>query len=117
MSELHERLESLSLLPGVKGAALFSPDGVLVASHFRGIDGEALSALSSQWLRQIDEASAKAGMHLARRMSLRAVFGSVLFRRLDELVLLAAVEPRVDLDSLWPVLEEAAASLPRMGTR
>lgn len=114
MSSLGERLESLSLLPGVKGAAAFTPDGVLVASHFRGVDAEALSALSSQLLKQIEEASARTGLGFPRRVDMRAVFGSLLFRRLEELVLLAAVEPHADLDSLWPALEEAVAALPRM---
>ena len=114
MTPLHERLESISLLPGVKGAAVFTPDGVLVASHFRAVDGEALSAISSQLLHQLEETESRTGMGVPRRVVVRAVFGALLFRRLEELVLLAAVEPQTDLDSLWPALEEAAASMPRM---
>lgn len=116
MNDLHERIEALSLLPGVKGAAIFTRDGVLVAAQFRSVDGEALSALASQLLKQLEDASEHTGLGSPRRVSLRAVFGSLLFRRLEEFVLLAAVEPQTNFEPLWPALEEAAAALPRMAT-
>lgn len=116
MSALEEKLETIAHLPGVKGAAIFTPDGVLVASYVRGVDGEALAALASQLLKQLGDAAAHTGLGSPRRICLRAVFGAVAFRRLEELVLLAAVEPQADLDSLWPALEEAAASMPRMAS-
>ena len=107
-------LDPLYLLPGVRGSALFTVDGVLIASAFEGVDGEALAALASQLVHQVDREAGGVGMGGFRHLTLRALYGTLFLVRLEELVLIVVAGAGQEAEDLWPRIEEAAAALPRM---
>lgn len=112
---MNRALEPLRSLPGVRGSALFTADGVLVSSAFEGVDGEALAALASQLVHRVEQEASRVGLGDFRHLTLRALYGTLFLVRLEELVLVVAAGPSRKSHGLWPCIEEAAASLPRMG--
>lgn len=111
---MKEHLDPIKQVEGVRGAALLTSDGVLMASEFEGVDGEALAALASQLVHQIDQEAGKIGMPTFRHLTLRALYGTLFLVRLDGMVLVVAAHSGQEAEDLWPRIEEAVAGLPRM---
>ncbi len=105
--------EHLVSIQGVRGAALLTAQGELVDSSLEKSEGEVLCALVSQLLKDLDEGARLLDQSPARRFLLRAVFGSLLLIREEALIVVLVVQPKQDLEALWPQIENAIQAFPR----
>ena len=96
---MREILESLGDRFGVRGSLLLTRDGVVVASALqKDMDAESVAALASAIISEAARATARLALGPTRRMILTAGFGRLLFEPFEELVLVVAIEPGLDIE-------------------
>ena len=84
---------------GVRGALVMATDGVVIAADLcDGLDPNSVAALASTSVGQALKAAELLGLGRARRVTLTASFGRLLFVPFDELILVVVTERSLDLD-------------------
>jgi len=116
---MKEVLEPLVAIPGVRCAALVTPDGVPIAScgpagEVQAEDPQALAALVSGWLASLGPALGLASWQFGERAVLRGTRGTLVVRPAGSALLLAVLEPATSADDLRLPFEAALARLARV---
>ncbi len=111
---MKEWLTSLHDFPGVYGGALLTTDGVIVVSTLNHVDEEALAALASGLANQMERGIHKLGMTSYKKLTLRAVFGTLLVLRLPEAMMIVATDRSDAQTGLWDEMARIARELPRI---
>lgn len=116
---MKEVLEPLVAIPGVRLAALATPDGVPIAScvpagEASDEDPQALAALVSGWLASLGPALGLASWDFGQRAVLRGSRGTLVVRHAGAALLLAVLEPGTSADELRLPLDAALARLARI---
>lgn len=127
-----ETLEPLARVPGVRLAALITPDGVPVAvpgvdaEHDetvaeREVDVDAIAAVASQWLAEVGRTVGALTWPAPARVVLAAARGTLVLMQSPGSVLVVLADAGIDHEELRLQMEGAAArigrSLRSMGDR
>lgn len=84
---------------GVRGALVMTTDGMVAAGELcDGLDSESIAALASSLLGHALGVAGRLELGAARRVTLTAAFGRLVFVPFDELILVVVTEPSLDLD-------------------
>ena len=84
---------------GVRGALVMANDGVVVAADLCDeLDDDSVAALAAAVVNQTVEAAERLGLDRARRITLTASFGRLVFVPFDQLMLVVGTEPGLDLE-------------------
>jgi predicted regulator of Ras-like GTPase activity (Roadblock/LC7/MglB family) len=117
-----EILEPLSRVPGVRVAALITPDGVPVAvpgvesegeGAERQVDVDAIAAVASQWLAEVGRTVAGLTWPAPERAVLAAARGTLVLMQSPGSVLVVLTDSGVDQEELRLQMEGAAARIGR----
>jgi predicted regulator of Ras-like GTPase activity (Roadblock/LC7/MglB family) len=132
---MHEILEPLTLIPGIRMAALISEDGVPICvlkgvrTHNAGEDlppelsgdFEAYAALAASWLTEVTRTVGSLSWNPPQRAVLRAARGTLVLHHGPAAVLLVALEQGIGAEEIRVPMEGTIARMQRhlrsMGSR
>jgi predicted regulator of Ras-like GTPase activity (Roadblock/LC7/MglB family) len=113
-------LEPLVRIPGVRCAALSTPDGVPIALRGEievastGDGSDALAGLVAGWLAALVPSLGLVSWDLPNRIVLRAARGTLVVRRTPNAILLVVLEPGSSAEELRLPIEAALSRLQRV---
>jgi uncharacterized protein len=113
---MHEVLDELNSRPGIRGALVATPDGMVVASRLNGaFDPETAAALTSTLVAGAHEVGHQCGDQAMSRFILVSTRGKVIMVDLGNAYLVVVTERHIDLNQGLIEIESAAQTLRRMG--
>lgn len=114
MDSLQQTLASLVQRPDVRGAAIASVEGLLVASRLpEGADGEAIAALGAALLRDAGQLAGAVHRASPRRLVLDSPGGLILVSQLEEETALVVLATEgADAGALLYHLRQRQAAVP-----
>jgi predicted regulator of Ras-like GTPase activity (Roadblock/LC7/MglB family) len=116
---MNEVLEPLLRIPGVRVAALSTPDGVPIAwkgelENAEQSGSDALAGLVTGWVQALAPSLGLVSWDLPRRLVLRSSRGTLVVERTASAVLFVVVEPGTAVGDLRLPLEAALSRLQRV---
>ncbi|MHC4513697.1 MAG: roadblock/LC7 domain-containing protein [Planctomycetota bacterium] len=114
MTTIHDILIDLSGTPGIKGCAVITADGIMVASSFNDTDQDDLIAgltsfLTSTMRRVLQEG----GMPTFSRLTLHCTHGKVVLIEIGDALLVVLTDQFGRIEACLPDIQEAAHQLRR----
>ncbi len=114
MSNIQDTLDSLREVPGIKGAALVTPDGIVIASSLSAsLDSEVVAGLASFLITTTRRSLNEGGLGAFSRFVLQATNGKILLMDLGESFLVVHTDQFARLESSRMEVEEAAREIQR----
>ncbi|MBK8099749.1 MAG: roadblock/LC7 domain-containing protein [Planctomycetes bacterium] len=114
MSKIQEALTELRRAPGVKGGALVTADGLMVAQSLDPrFHDEAVAGLTSFLLSTTCKSLADGGMGTCERFVLHATHGRAVFAAVEESFLVVLLDQFADFDGCKAEIDVAVQQLRR----
>ncbi|MBX3464555.1 MAG: roadblock/LC7 domain-containing protein [Planctomycetes bacterium] len=114
MSRIQDTVAELHRLPGVKGAALITNDGMVVAAALDDrFEPEVIAGLASYLLMTTQRCLAEGGLGKATHYVLTATHGKAIVETFDDSSLVVMVDQFVDLGRTEAEVREAAQRIRR----
>ncbi len=114
MSKIHDCVAELHRLPGVKGAALITNDGLVVAcSLAESLQSDVISGLTSYLLMTIQRCLEEGGLGKASQYVLTATHGKAVVVGIDDSSLVLMLDQFADLAVARREAAEAAQRIRR----
>jgi hypothetical protein len=114
MTTIQDILDSLREVPGIKGAALVTPDGIVIASSLASsLNAEVVAGLASFLITTTRRSLTEGGLGEFRRFVLQATNGKILLMDLGESFLVVHTDQFARLESSRMEVEEAAREIQR----
>ena len=115
MSEIREILAELVTVEGVRGAAVLTTDGIVVASELGDdFSDDVVVGLSSFLVATTARSLREAGMGTFHRFTLNATHGTVVLCDFGEAFVVAMTDQFADLQKCSIRVQETAAALRRV---
>lgn len=114
MSKIQDTVHELHRLPGVKGAALITNDGLVVASSLdERFQGDVIAGLTSYLLMTTQRCLTEGGVGRATQYVLTATHGKTLIVGLEDSSLVVVLDQFADLAQARSEAQEAAQRIRR----
>lgn len=114
MSIIRDTIEEIRQSEGVKGAAVVTLDGLVVAESLEACHrGDVLAGLASYLLMTTNKSLGEGGLGSCRQFVLHATHGKVVFDQLEDAYLCVIYDQFADLQSVRRDVEEAAHRIRR----
>lgn len=114
MSGIQDILDSLREVPGIKGAALVTPDGIVVASALSAtLNSDVVAGLASFLISTTRRSLEEGNLGTFTRFVMQATNGKILLMDLGESFLIVHTDQFARLESSRMEVEEAARELQR----
>ena len=114
MSKIHDCIAELHRLPGVKGAALITNDGLIVAASLaESLQSEVISGLTSYLLMTTQRCLEEGGLGKATSYVLTATHGKAIVVTIDESSLVLMLDQFADVATAKREAMEAAQRVRR----
>lgn len=114
MPTIQDTLTDLSQVPGVKGCAVITSDGIMVASSFRDTEQDDLVAgLTSFLTSTLRRVLHEGGMPPFARFTMHCTHGKVLLIEIGEALLVVLADQFGGLETCLPDIQEASHQLRR----
>jgi predicted regulator of Ras-like GTPase activity (Roadblock/LC7/MglB family) len=111
---IQEILDGLREVPGIKGAALVTPDGIIIASSLSvTLNSEVVAGLASFLITTTRRSLREGGLGAFHRFVLQATNGKILLLDLGDSFLVVHTDQFARLESSRLEVEEAAAEIRR----
>ncbi len=112
MNSIQEILDSLKQAPGVKGAALVTGDGIVVASALGlELNSDVVAGLTSFLVTTTRRSLQEGGFGAFRRFMIQATNGKLLLLDLGESFLIVQTDQFARLDDCRDEVDQAAAAV------
>lgn len=114
MSKIHDAVVELHGLPGVKGAAVITHDGLVVASSLdEGFTDDVIGGLTSYLLMTTQRSLREGGVGRASQYLLTATHGKTIIVDIDESSLVVLLDQFAELGTTRREVQEAAQRIRR----
>ncbi len=115
MSQIHEIVAGLREVSGVKGTAMLTTDGIMVASELGDeFTDDVVAGLTSFLISTTRRSLEDAGMGTFNRFILNSTHGKVILVDVGDAVLVVMTNQFANLDGCLLKVQEAAAELRRV---
>lgn len=114
MSRIHDTIVELHGLPGVKGAALITNDGLVVASSLdESFQDDVIAGLTSYLLMTTRRCLAEGGLGKASHYVLTATHGKTILVAVEDSTLVVVLDQFADVQQTRREAQEAAQRIRR----
>ncbi len=114
MSKIHDAVGDLRRLPGVKGVAVVTSDGLVAATSLEeGLSADVVAGLSSYLMMTTNKSLAEGGLGGCARLSLHATHGKAILVDLTDSYLVVMFDQFADPMSAHKEIDEAAQRIRR----
>ena len=115
MTTIQDILDSLREVPGIKGAALVTPDGIVIASSLAAsLNSEVVAGLASFLITTTRRSLTEGGLGAFHRFVLQATNGKILLMDLGESFLVVHTDQFARLEASRMEVDEAAREVQRV---
>jgi hypothetical protein len=115
VNTIHEVLADLSRLQGVRGSALVTSDGIMVANAFgKEIDEDVIAGLASFMISTTRRSLEEGQLGRFTRLVLASTHGKIVLIDLVDSFLCVLSDQFTDLDQCMPEIQEAARRIKRL---
>jgi predicted regulator of Ras-like GTPase activity (Roadblock/LC7/MglB family) len=114
VSTFHETLVELRQAPGIKGAAVVTPDGLIVAHSLEArFRDDVVAGLTSFLVMTTDRCLREGQMEGMTQITLQATNGKVVFTNLDTAWMVVLLDQFADLENCRSEINQATLTLRR----
>jgi predicted regulator of Ras-like GTPase activity (Roadblock/LC7/MglB family) len=115
MTTIREILDSLREVPGIKGTALVTPDGIVIASALSStLNSDVVAGLASFLITTTRRSLTEGGLGSFNRFMVQATNGKILLMDLGDSFLIVHTDQFARLESSRMEVDEAAAEIQRL---
>jgi predicted regulator of Ras-like GTPase activity (Roadblock/LC7/MglB family) len=113
---MHDLLESLNELVGIRGSLVVSRDGMVIAARWRGShDEDRVAAMASNVVLRTSRALAERGLSPFSRLSLTSCDGEMIFEATGDSYLVVVMERGIDLGQAELEIRSTACRIKSLG--